>query len=445
MPPLETFAARMRSAIGESLATPKRDAARPSGVETWFKYYAGFSPTFANAVLSNAQLTSRSTILDPWNGSGTTTHTAASLGFRALGIDISPVANVVASAKLANRADLAHSDGLASQIVSNSRHSRPPAADVERHPLRKWLHGDDVTAFLALYGSALELLARAPSTTPIDPLVAPPPPLAAFFVLCLLRTARHHAAVVSSTNPTWIRPPTRRARLRSSRSGHYTGIATTFREMVKRLTVPLRDDAVCGATGHGTVVSGDARSLPVADDSVDFVLTSPPYCTRLDYPVSVALELAALGLDPTTGLRSLRSASMGTPLVREEADASPAWPPRLRRLLGAINAHPSKNSATYYRPTYEQYFADAHLSLRQVQRVLKPKGKAVLVLQTSFYKEIPIPLPDLYIDLAGALGMRGTTVLRFPVQKVLTQINPTARRHLADRQYVESVIALEAS
>lgn len=446
MTTLKEFSNHVRSAVQGALTTPKRDAAKPAGVERWFKYYAGFSPAFARAVLSSAELSPTSRVLDPWNGSGTTTHAAASLGFNAVGVDISPIANLVASAKLANRADLAHSDGLASQIVSNARRRRPSAADVELHPLRRWLHPKDAASFLALYGAALDLLARAPTVTPIDPLTAPPSPLAAFFVLCLLRAARKHAAILSSTNPTWVRPPTRRARLRSSQSdGRYTTITTSFREMVKSLTVPLRNTASCDEAGHANILAGDARHLPLADESVDLVLTSPPYCTRLDYPVSVSLELAALGLDPNSGLRALRSASMGTPLVRKNAAPSPTWPPRLRRLLGAISAHGSKNSATYYRPTYEQYFADAHASLSEVRRVLRPGGKAVLVLQTSFYKEIPIPLPDLYIDIAGTLGLSGATILRFPVQKVLTQINPTSQRHLADRQYVESVIALEAS
>jgi hypothetical protein len=445
MATLQSFTKSIRSAIGDSLATPKRDAAKPAGVERWFKYYAGFSPSFARAVLSSAQLTSTSIVLDPWNGSGTTTHAAAALGFHAVGVDISPVANVVASAKLANSGDLAHSDGLASQIVSNARRKKPSEGDVETHPLRRWLHAKDVSMFLALYRSALDLLARSPRADPINPLVVPPPPLAAFFILCLFRAARIHAGVVLSTNPAWVRPAARRSRVRCSPRGRYLSIAGTFRDTVKSLTAPFRDASPSTEPGHANVLAGDARNLPLADESVDLVVTSPPYCTRLDYPVSASFELAALGLDADQGLRRLRSSSMGTPLVRKGPSTMPEWPGRLQRLLAEIGSHPSKNSATYYLPTYEQYFSDAHASLSELRRVLRHGGKAMMVLQTSFYKEIPIPLPDLYIDIAGPLGFRGATVVRFPVKKFLTQINPTSQRHLADRQYVESVIALEAA
>lgn len=441
---LETFATRLRSAIVESVATPKRDAAKPAGVETWFKYYAGFSPTFARAVLSSAGLTSTATVLDPWNGSGTTTHAAASLGFRAVGVDISPVANVVAAAKVANAADLAHSEGIASQVVANARSVRVAREEVEGHPLRRWMHSADVKTFLTLYRALLELLARSIHGRPVDPVVTAPPPLAAFFLLCLLGAARAHAGVQQSTNPTWVKPPARRVRLRGGTRARYTSLASTFRERVRWLTQSL-DGAPGSDPGLATIVTGDARDLPVEDQSVDLIVTSPPYCTRLDYPVSTSFELAALGIANDTGLRQLRYSAMGTPLVRKEARIAPSWPPSVRHLLTAIERHPSKNSATYYLQTYKQYFCDAHASLAELRRVLRDGARAVMVLQTSFYKEISIPLPDLYVDVASTVGLRGTTIMSFPVQKVLTTINPTSQRHLAHRRYVESVIALEAA
>jgi DNA modification methylase len=446
MSSLQTFAARLRSVTDASLASPKRDAAKPAGVENWYRYYAGFSPSFARSVLTHAGLRSTSVILDPWNGSGTTTYTAASLGFPSLGLDISPIANLVASAKIAHRGDLAHSDGLTSQLIANARDRRSSADEIESHPLRRWLHPTDVAAFLSVYRSILDLLARPHQDEPNDPLISPPPPLAAFFLLCVLRAARKHAGVRQSTNPTWIRPPKRRQRLRDSARDGYQSLTSTFRATVTALTIPFSNaPPLTGDPGHSSIVAGDARVLPFVDRSVDFVLTSPPYCTRLDYPISASFELAALGMDPDVSLRDLRYASMGTPLIRRTPPPATKWPASIQRLLQRIEAHDSKNSDTYYLATYRQYFSDANQSLRELRRVLRPGAKAVMVLQTSFYKELSIPLPDLFMHLARPLGFDATTINRFPVQRVLTTINPTSQRHLADRQYVETVIALEAA
>jgi hypothetical protein len=148
--------------------------------------------------------------------------------------------------------------------------------------------------------------------------------------------------------------------LRASRGG-YVRLSTTFRTTVAALTVPFASaPPLSGETGQSKIVAGDARALPFEDRSVDFVLTSPPYCTRLDYPISTSFELAALGMDPDVSLRDLRYASMGTPLIRKTESLEPAWPASVDKLLTRIEAHQSKNSDTYYLPTYRQYFGDAH-------------------------------------------------------------------------------------
>jgi DNA modification methylase len=445
MSTLHAFAERLRVAVHEGRTTTKRDAAKPAGVDTWFRYYAGFSPTFARSVLAEAELNPTSVVLDPWNGSGTTTYSAAAMGAASVGIDISPVANLVASAKVAHVSDLAHSEGLTVQVIANARRRGVPPAP--SHPLARWLHRVDLGDFLRLQRAILHLLARA-GESPIDPLITTPPPLAAFFLLCLLRAARLHSGLRLSTNPTWVRPPARRRRLKDSTPGRHRSLAATFKATVKALTTPFSTmPPLSGDPGHARILQGDARSLPIESGTIDFVLTSPPYCTRLDYPISTSFELAALGMESNVSLRRLRYASMGTPLVRPAKDdaCAASLPSSVRRLLRNIESHPSKNSDTYYAQTYRQYFEDAMQGMGELRRVLRPNGKAVLVLQTSFYKEIAIPLPDLYVDMAERLGFRATTVVRIPVQKVLTDINPSAQRHLTERRYVEAVIAIEAA
>ena len=136
---------------------------------------------------------------------------------------------------------------------------------------------------------------------------------------------------------------------------------------------------------------------------------------------------------------------MGTPLVRKNADADANLPSSVLNLLSRIASHKSKASDTYYLATYRQYFDDAHKSLRELRRVMRQGGRAVLVLQTSFYKEIPIPLPHLFMDLARTLSFATADVHSFPVQRVLATINAPSRRHVAEKQYTESVIAFEAA
>jgi len=67
------------------IRNPKRGKESHTGRASWYEYYAGFSPTFVQDALQYAAPKPWARILDPWNGSGTTTEIVASLGFEALG------------------------------------------------------------------------------------------------------------------------------------------------------------------------------------------------------------------------------------------------------------------------------------------------------------------------------------------------------------------------
>ena len=64
-------------------------------VDSWYRYYAGYSSPFVDYTLGTLAPRAKS-ILDPWNGTGTTTVLAASRRIKAFGYDINPALVVVA-------------------------------------------------------------------------------------------------------------------------------------------------------------------------------------------------------------------------------------------------------------------------------------------------------------------------------------------------------------
>lgn len=403
-------------------------------LDVLYPYYAGFAADFATQVIAGAQLATGARLLDPWNGAGTTTLAATRLGRSATGIDLNPVAALVASAKLANREDALHLHGLATDICRRAARSQadpPPGLTV-------WLLPDVAAHFSTIQSLVMELL-----STPSDDARhlgnRAPPPIAAFLTACLLRSARSLARVRTSTNPVWIRPGPSTQYGTGDLNYRWLNNITSFS---KELGIAARD------TPPAELLIGDSRSLPCEDDSFDFAITSPPYCTRLDYVANTKFELAALGLsNGDEQLGELRKASMGTPLTRERRlqPIKPAWPRPVHQLLQQVQCHPSADSASYYYKNHWQYFDDAYESLTELARVLKPGGAAVLVLQTSYYKDVLIDLPELYRAMGRSLGFRSARLASLPVVRVMSQINPRARRHLNDRTYEEVVIALETA
>src|SRR5690554_950638 len=68
----------------------------------WYYYKEGFSPNLVEEAISKSDLNQDDLIIDPFNGSGTSTLTASLLGYRSLGIEVNPFTSFLSSAKTLN-------------------------------------------------------------------------------------------------------------------------------------------------------------------------------------------------------------------------------------------------------------------------------------------------------------------------------------------------------
>lgn len=428
-----TIANHVRSAAGAMIADAKRSRVRQSGIEAWFPYYAGYSESFAREVIRAVAPQSPLVILDPWNGSGTTTRVAHQLGHLTFGFDLNPVLSVVASAKLAHPGDVKYVTGLARRLAAVDA----LAVDVD-DPLLAWLPEGSVSEYRAIETALLRELASSPDGLTLHPSSGELPPLASFLILGLMRAAKQTAGILRTTNPTWFRP-----------SGlHQTAkipLGAAWKQMILHMASTLTEqEPQQGYTGRLGVAN--SRNLPIDDESVDFVLTSPPYCTRIDYVVNCSFELAAMAIGPQSeAFTTLRRSMMGGILTR-----GPSWPQDTLELpesvisvLRQIRTHPSKASHSYYYKMFAQYFDDTVASLREILRALRKGGVAALIVQSSYYKDIGINLPRLMADCGTMLGFAAEIVAEADVKKVLTQINSRAQRYGAEKRYTEALVVLE--
>src|SRR5436190_8951017 len=68
----------------------------------WYYYKERFSPIFIEQAIQISGIEKNELIIDPFNGSGTTTLTAAMSGYKSIGIEVNPFTSFLASAKLKN-------------------------------------------------------------------------------------------------------------------------------------------------------------------------------------------------------------------------------------------------------------------------------------------------------------------------------------------------------
>jgi hypothetical protein len=192
------------------LATPKQGKERGEGRAGWYRYYAGFSPKFVESAIGFTSLHGESTILDPWNGSGTTTSVARAAGYRAFGYDLNPTMVIVSKAKSIDATIAASISTLMEEILSRSRQD----AYIETpDPLEKWLTTRTAKNFRSIERALFSLLIDRHATQFIADFASLEnvSSLAAFFYLGLFRSLRTILGPFQSSNPTWIRTAPRGA------------------------------------------------------------------------------------------------------------------------------------------------------------------------------------------------------------------------------------------
>jgi hypothetical protein len=423
---------------------PKRNGHEHPKHVNWFPYYAGFNSSFVYDVLRSLNLKSGDTVLDPWNGSGTTTTTAYRMGANVVGFDINPVMVIAAKSTLLDLGTFPSIEPLTEEIIHWANHSRTDPADVD-DPLTEWFYPQSAHALRQIHRSVWNLLVQTgiePSCMTED--ISDLSTLAAFFLTAFLRTTRTFVAPFVGSNPTWIRTPESRCqRIRPSK-GRIFG---RFRHEVAEMTRTLSEAMNNGLSQPPQplaqrVVVGTSKQLDVNDAFADVVVTSPPYLTRIDYAVATKPELAALGLSLDGAFDALRRTIMGAPAVRPEAEEPGCFGSACDELLNNVRTHPSKGSANYYYKLFLQYFSDFTHSLRELERILKPHGTCVLVVQDSYYKELHLDLARYTTEIAHECGLTLVEQHDFEWSRNMVRVNSRSRKYRTTTDATESVLWL---
>ena len=74
-------------------------------------------------------------------------------------------------------------------------------------------------------------------------------------------------------------------------------VIDTFKEQVRQM-IEVRKEFYLNSelsSLSSEILVGSSIDIPINDNYLDCILTSPPYCTRIDYAIATMPELAVLG------------------------------------------------------------------------------------------------------------------------------------------------------
>jgi hypothetical protein len=298
-------------------------------------------------------------ILDPMMGSGTVLALAQSQNHRAVGVDIDPLAvlisrvwttpnggeTVIRIARAVLKRAIRHVEGMPlSKSYPNGANSET------RRFIRYWF---DPQARRQLAALSLAI-SRVRNANTKDVLWC------AFSRLIIAKSSGASRALdLAHSRP----------------HRHFkTAPANPFDKFLHSIQFVLKNSLVKYRRSNGpkTIVrEGDARRLPLSANSIDLVVTSPPYLNAIDYIRCSKFSLVWMGYE-VSDLSAVRKRSVGTEVGRDLAQDVEVLE-ILKNLR--ISKLPRRRSAII-----AAYVDDMRMAIDEVARVLVPGGKAVYVI-----------------------------------------------------------------
>lgn len=417
----------------KNIPTPKLNKKEQKDGTLLYPYYAGYSYSFIDSILKNFS-GQNIKILDPWSGTGLTSIVAKKYSLESVGLDINPVLTIVAKANNISKITSLSIRALKYRIIESVRITKPVKHEESiNEPLDLWFTESTASNIRNIEDVIYRLLVNENGRKRLIVDESAISDIACFFYVGLFKTTKHLVKTSFSTsNPTWIK--TAKSDTDRLELDQEVVIDVFSNEIDKMLSIIDNSNVFINDKISVEFMTGDSTNLPLKPNSIDMVLTSPPYCTRIDYAISTRPELAILGLAEGSCFKELRNNIIGTTTINKSTNVSnELWGRRCLDFLNEVGQHESQGSKNYYLKNYLQYFNSMYSSFSEISRVCKKGALVGIVAQDSYYKQLHNNLPAFFDDMFENLGFEIVDNIEFKTNsfnnlknKVENNINKSA-------------------
>lgn len=376
----------------------------------WFKYREGYAPELVAAAIAERP-TAPELVLDPFCGCGTTLFEARRSTIASVGVDINPVATLIARAKTrdygANEVERLRTrtrDVLA--VDPQSPLAPRPAIKILDQLFRPEILNALLAVRAVIDGEEDEILSE-------------------FLLAGWLAVLEDVSNVFKEGNGIKYRNRRRTAvgyhtvpweQTKAYQGDPWVIVRGALRQQYDAM---LDDVSVLPSGAEATVVLGTATDLSgvVSDDSVALSVFSPPYCNNFNYMKIFKVELWMGGFVKSyEDFRRLSASALRshveTPLDLPETLGLPAELGEIVTWIGAADLWNRRIPHSVLA-----YFFDMKRVLEELHRALQPGGTCWLVVGNSAYAGVVVPTDLLLARIAEGVGL---SVDRIDVARHLT-------------------------
>lgn len=368
-------------------------------VHRWFRYSAGFAAVWVEEVLEKWDIQPGQIVLDPFAGSGTVPVVCDTLGLCSIGIEAHPVVARICKAKLFWECPPEHVARFAEHVSDCAQEQQ---SDISSYPelIHRSFDPETLTTLDKLK-SAWSLLQDA----------SPESELVWLALTSILRitstagTAQWQYILPNKTKKKVLRP------------------ALAFQRQIEIIKSDLRWIQTRANHSRATIIAGDARIFAdFMPNTVDAVITSPPYANNYDYADALRFEMTFWG--DITGWGDIHD-SVRKRLIVSSSQHSSRDRLKVRELLELDEVQPIRDELSavieelakvrenhggkkHYHTMVGAYCRDISLVLHQLRIACKDGSRMCWVIGDSAPYGVYCPIDRWIAELAIAAGFRDT-------------------------------------
>lgn len=299
-------------------------------------------------------------VLDPMAGSGTTLAAARLKGHRAIGFDRDPLAVLIAETWIADSnssyihqksVDVLNRAAIIAETLSTTN-SFPPGADAEtKEFISYWFDVENRRQLTALAMAIKRIRDKEVRK----------------FLWC-----GFSRMIITKTSGVSLAMDVSHSRPHKAYDSAPKKPFDLFPKCIKHILNASLFPSHEKLCPEALVSKGDARLLPLGNNEIDLIITSPPYLNAIDYMRGHRLSLVWMGYS-IASLRALRSTNVGCEVGAREALKS-----EIAHIPAAMCS--GNDLSPRHLGMLNNYVNDMHLFLRECHRVLRPGSQAVFVI-----------------------------------------------------------------
>lgn len=365
----------------------------------WYRFVLSYPPHLVQEYIAKFNLLPESVVLDPFCGTGTTLVEAKKRNIHAIGIEAHPMAHFASQVKTDWSID-------AQKLQEHAKKLYDQAERLFKQ------EGDDLRCFTPEQSTLL--LKESISALPLHK------------CLILLDVIKNSDDKAFINNELLALAWTSVMIASNLKFGPEVGVskskkvdAAVFEEWLKKISTMIRDLRNYDGhnLSHSQCILGDSRNIIhlLKKESVDAVITSPPYPNEKDYTRTTRLESTLLGfIQSKDDLRRLKHtlirSNTRNVYMTDDDDLSIGHNSKITKIAREIERrrialHKNSGFERQYHRVTKLYFGGMKRHFEQLRPILKPGARlAYVVGDQASYLQVMIRTGELLAEIADDLG-----------------------------------------